>query len=174
LLLDEPTNHLDLDMRHALATALQEFVGALVVVSHDRHLLRTVADQMLLVDGGNVSPFDGDLEDYHRWVRESTSQEEIKQSSAPKKKQLRQQAAEQRLRLQPLQKRVTELEQKLELLHRQRQDIQERMLDQDLYSDENKELLTDMLHKQRDIDVRIGKIEGEWMLASDELEQAGS
>jgi len=96
LLLDEPTNHLDLEMRHALSTALQEFVGAMVVVSHDRHLLRTVADQLLLVDSGRVEPFAGDLDDYRRWVRESKQDHvvEKKVATEPSKKELRQQAAE--------------------------------------------------------------------------------
>ena len=68
LLLDEPTNHLDLEMRQALAVALQEFEGALVLVSHDRHLLNTVADEFRLVADGRALPFDGDLEDYARWL----------------------------------------------------------------------------------------------------------
>ena len=68
LLLDEPTNHLDLEMREALSEALQEYEGALVVVSHDRHLLRTTVDQLLLVDAGRVAPFDGDLDDYPAWL----------------------------------------------------------------------------------------------------------
>ncbi len=69
LLLDEPTNHLDLDMRHALSVALQDYPGAIVLVSHDRHLLRTTADELWLVRGGTVTPWDGDLEDYARWLR---------------------------------------------------------------------------------------------------------
>src|SRR5690606_14376224 len=70
LLLDEPTNHLDLEMRQALTMALQEFEGAVIVVSHDRHLLRNTVDQFLLVADGRVSEFDGDLEDYYRWLGE--------------------------------------------------------------------------------------------------------
>ena len=67
LLLDEPTNHLDLEMRQALAVALQDYEGAVVLVAHDRHLLRAVADELILVDAGRAAPFDGDLEDYARW-----------------------------------------------------------------------------------------------------------
>jgi len=70
LLLDEPTNHLDLEMRHALSVALQEYEGALVVVSHDRHLLRSVTDQLLLVADGKIQAFDGDLDDYRVWLTE--------------------------------------------------------------------------------------------------------
>ncbi len=70
LLLDEPTNHLDLDMRQALTLALQSYEGAMVIVSHDRFLLRATADDLYLVDNGTVLPFDGDLDDYHRWLTE--------------------------------------------------------------------------------------------------------
>src|SRR3984885_5973235 len=72
LLLDEPTNHLDLEMRQALAVALQDYAGALVVVSHDRHLLRTVVDQFYVVHDGRVRPFDGDLEDYAQWLAQAS------------------------------------------------------------------------------------------------------
>jgi ATP-binding cassette subfamily F protein 3 len=76
LLLDEPTNHLDLDMRHALSVALQDFPGAIVLVSHDRHLLTTTADELWLVRDGTVTLFDGDLADYGRWLRRNRAQEE--------------------------------------------------------------------------------------------------
>jgi ATP-binding cassette subfamily F protein 3 len=71
LLLDEPTNHLDIDMRHALTLALQEYEGAVVIVSHDRHMLRTTADDFWLVADGAVQPFDGDLDDYRSWLSNS-------------------------------------------------------------------------------------------------------
>src|ERR1700722_1217050 len=73
LLLDEPTNHLDLEMRQALAVALQDYAGAVILVSHDRHLLRTVADEFYVVHAGRVQPFDGDLEDYAQWLAAQTS-----------------------------------------------------------------------------------------------------
>ena len=76
LLLDEPTNHLDLEMRHALSVALQDYQGAIVVVSHDRHLLRSVTDQLWLVAGGQLQPFDGDLDDYKVWLAEQKRQTE--------------------------------------------------------------------------------------------------
>ena len=173
LLLDEPTNHLDLEMRHALSMALQDFVGAMVVVSHDRYLLRTVADQLLLVDKGSVQTFAGDLDDYRRWVRESPHGQTPEKSpaSAPGKKQQRQQAAEQRRLLQPLQNRIKKLEHELEQLHEQRQEIHEHMQDNEIYAEENKVRLIELLQKQRDVDARIDDVEGEWMLAIEELEQ---
>jgi ATP-binding cassette, subfamily F, member 3 len=70
-LLDEPTNHLDLEMRQALSVALQDYEGAVVLVSHDRHLLRTVADVLHIVHGGRLLPFDGDLEDYAQWLADA-------------------------------------------------------------------------------------------------------
>jgi ATP-binding cassette, subfamily F, member 3 len=69
LLLDEPTNHLDIDMRHALTVALQNFEGGVVLVSHDRHLINSVADTLLLVAHGKLKPFDGDLDDYQKWLQ---------------------------------------------------------------------------------------------------------
>jgi ATP-binding cassette subfamily F protein 3 len=85
LLLDEPTNHLDLEMRHALSVALQEFRGALVLVSHDRHLLASICDELWLVRDGLVGPFDGDLDDYARWLRRGGDLPEARASggSAP-------------------------------------------------------------------------------------------
>jgi ATP-binding cassette subfamily F protein 3 len=79
LLLDEPTNHLDLEMRQALSVALQEYTGAVVLVSHDRHLLNTVADQFYVVHGGRAELFDGDLEDYARWLVEGSGSAESQQ-----------------------------------------------------------------------------------------------
>src|SRR4029077_13312585 len=75
LLLDEPTNHLDIEMREALTEALQDYAGALIVVAHDRHLLRATADELWLVADGNVAPFDGDLDDYREWVLQGQGRE---------------------------------------------------------------------------------------------------
>ncbi len=82
LLLDEPTNHLDLEMRQALAVALQDYEGAVVLVAHDRHLLRAVADELILVDAGRASPFDGDLEDYARWFMTSAAPTQAEDTAA--------------------------------------------------------------------------------------------
>lgn len=75
LILDEPTNHLDLDMRHALTMALQDFEGAVVLVSHERQLIATVCDELLLVHAGRCSEFEGDLQDYAKWLREARQQQ---------------------------------------------------------------------------------------------------
>ena len=86
LLLDEPTNHLDIDMRHALTVALQSFEGGLVVVSHDRHLIKTVADTLWLVADGALKVFDGDLDDYQQWLK---SRAKVRQAADDKPKTAR-------------------------------------------------------------------------------------
>ncbi|MBS0398273.1 MAG: ATP-binding cassette domain-containing protein, partial [Proteobacteria bacterium] len=83
LLLDEPTNHLDIEMRHALTVALQGFEGGMVVVSHDRHLIRMVADSLYLVADGTVQPFEGDLEDYQRWLKDRNREPEPAKRTSP-------------------------------------------------------------------------------------------
>src|SRR5690606_28403057 len=135
LLLDEPTNHLDLEMRQALTMALQEFAGAIIVVSHDRHLLRNTVDQFVLVADGRVSEFDGDLEDYYRWLaqqkQESAGDDFASSSNEPKvdKKNLRQQAAAQRHQLKPLTNKLKNLEQQMEKLQQRLSDIEALLAD---------------------------------------------
>ncbi|MGE0081784.1 MAG: ATP-binding cassette domain-containing protein, partial [Thiohalomonadaceae bacterium] len=119
LLLDEPTNHLDIDMRHALTVALQDYEGALVLVSHDRHLLRSVADEFWVVGEGRVQPFDGDLEDYRVWLAQRLAQavgEDAvdKGNSAGARKDRRREEAEKRERLRPLKKDVERCEKRLD------------------------------------------------------------
>ena len=130
LLLDEPTNHLDLQMRHALGVALQGFVGAMVIVSHDRHLLKTVTDELMIVHDGKAEEFDGDLDDYAVFIKESMREAnknesldglEGKQSEGQdvkelSKKEQRQLDAERRKKLQPLRNKITKLEKKLDEL----------------------------------------------------------
>src|SRR5215831_6253116 len=112
LLLDEPTNHLDLEMRQALAVALQDYAGAVVLVSHDRHLLRTVADQFFIVSNGAVRPFDGDLEDYARWLAQSdsTPTPQAETQTAESRKQRKREEAERRNRLTPLRNAIAQCE----------------------------------------------------------------
>jgi ATP-binding cassette subfamily F protein 3 len=113
LLLDEPTNHLDLDMRQALTEALIEFEGALVVVSHDRHLIRSTTDDLYLVHDGKVEPFDGDLEDYQQWLTDVQKQENQPEesakdnaNSAQARKDQKRREAELRTQTQPLRKEM--------------------------------------------------------------------
>jgi len=122
LILDEPTNHLDVDSREALIHALNDYEGAVILISHDRHLIETSADRLWLVDGGTVAPYDGDLEDYRKMVlRKRKPEAEQKAENRPAKasqprvspQERRQQAARERERLNALKKRVTECEKKM-------------------------------------------------------------
>ena len=179
LLLDEPTNHLDLEMRHALTIAMQEFEGAMIIVSHDRHLLRTVTDNFLLVANGSVNEFDGSLEDYRTWLSQenkktSTTAIEIKENNddGQSKKQQRQQSAEKRRSLKPLQNKLKKLEKQMEELSSSKESLEEKLADNDIYDKENKELLKNLLEEQGQVDSSLQQVEIDWLEVSEELESA--
>jgi ATP-binding cassette subfamily F protein 3 len=149
LLLDEPTNHLDLDMRQALTEALIDFEGALVVVSHDRHLIRSTTDDLYLVHDGKVEQFDGDLEDYQQWLsdsqkQESSSSDVAKESgnSAQARKDQKRREAELRTLTQPLRKEITRLEKEMDKLNAQLAQAEEKLGDSGLYDASRKAELT--------------------------------
>jgi len=179
LLLDEPTNHLDLEMRHALNLALQDYPGALVVVSHDRHLLRTTTDVFWLVAGGQVKPFDGDLEDYRQWLVES--RREIRRgdgddnaSGTAERKARKREEAEQRNRLavrrKPLQQQLRKLEKDLERLSAERQTIETALAAPDIYDDSRKSELKDLLEKQARVARDLVRVEEAWLALQEEIE----
>jgi ATP-binding cassette subfamily F protein 3 len=180
LLLDEPTNHLDLEMRQALAVALQDFSGAMVIVSHDRHLLRVTSDQLMLVHDTRVDDFPLSLDDYPKWLSEQNRQVVADSrhtgnsgdvgNTAVARKDKKRQEAEQRKRLQPLRKRVTQAETKLEALQRTRAELERQLADPEIYSEPNKRKLQDCLLEKADVDKQCEVVETEWMLASEELE----
>ena len=180
LLLDEPTNHLDLEMRHALSIALQSFEGAMILVSHDRHLLRTVCDSLMLVSNGSVDHFNGDLDDYATWLLQQRDGSEEKhetnsamtEKSRPSKKDERKQKADKRKVLQPLRNRVKKLESELETLHRKKTELDEALADPALYEERLSETLKILSLQHRDIQQRLDEVEESWMLASEELEEA--
>lgn len=177
LLLDEPTNHLDLDMRHALNVALQAFEGALVVVSHDRHLLKTVVDDLVIVGHGKVIKFDGDLDAYATWLKEHNllTKNEAKdntQSKGLSKKEQRQQDAERRKQLQPLKKKVTQLEKRMGQLHQQQSELEVALADPAVYSDQNKKELQKLLKEKGTVDTELETVEMEWMEVSEAYEEA--
>ena len=183
LLLDEPTNHLDLEMRHALTLALQGFEGALLVVSHDRHLLRTVCDQFLLVANGLAQNYDGDLDDYARWLSEHRRGNETQkpatdatnnQPTKPNidKRQLRQQEAARRQQLKPYLDRVKKSETLLNTLQQQQQEIEQTLADSTLYEADNKDRLKEILTQQTTLKQQLQQTEEDWMDASEALELA--
>jgi ATP-binding cassette, subfamily F, member 3 len=177
LLLDEPTNHLDLEMRHALNVALQEFQGAIVVVSHDRHLLRSVTDQLLLVADGKVQPFDGDLDDYKQWLadqKRATDEPEAASDAAANvsRKDQRKQDAERRQRLKPLLDAVKKAEADVEKYHQQQQDLEQQLADPAIYNEENKEQLKKLLSHKAQVDNALEQAELDWITAEENLSQA--
>ena len=186
LLLDEPTTHLDLEMRHALNLALQDFAGAMLIVSHDRHLLRSVCDRFVLVANGRALPFDGDLDDYARWMTEhrrqpaglsaatsaSTEKAATKQDSAAERRQQRQQEAERRKRLKPLRDQLAASEKALEKLQAEQQALEAQLADGDIYSAENKVKLSALLADQVRVKKQLAEVEEQWMAAAEALESA--
>jgi ATP-binding cassette subfamily F protein 3 len=175
LLLDEPTNHLDLEMRHALTMALQTFEGAMVLVSHDRHLLRTVCDSLLLVANGRVEPFSGDLDDYGKWLadqrRERAAGVESDRPEKRNRKEQRRLEAERRNQLQPLRNRVKKLEAELEKLLSRKDELAIALADPAIYEDSNREQLKILGIEHAQLKKTLSEIEEAWMLASEELEE---
>ena len=178
LLLDEPTNHLDLEMRHALSVALQEYEGAIIVVSHDRHLLRSVTDQLLLVAEGKVQAFDGDLDDYKQWLAEQKKNTEDPDVSSRttasniSRKDQRKLEAERRQRLKPLMDGVKKAEAAVEKFHKEQQELEQQLADPAIYTDENKEYLKKLLSRKSEVDSALEQAELDWMTAEENLSQA--
>ncbi|MEG1213093.1 MAG: ABC transporter ATP-binding protein [Leclercia sp.] len=177
LLLDEPTNHLDLDMRQALTEALIEFEGALVVVSHDRHLIRSTTDDLYLVHDGKVEPFDGDLEDYQQWLTDVQKQENQpaddardNTNSAQARKDQKRRDAELRTQTQPLRKEIARLEKELDKLHTQLATVEEKLGDSGLYDQSRKAELTECLQKQATTKSSLEECEMAWLDAQEQLE----
>ncbi len=179
LLLDEPTNHLDLEMRHALSLALQEYAGALVVVSHDRHLLRSVTDRLLLAADGRLQEFDGDLEDYRAWLAAQKANAENPsgvdapaEAQALSRKDQRKQEADRRNRLKPMLDAVKKAEAALEECNRQRQELENRLADAELYTEANRERLKQLLYQKSLIDQAMAQAEVDWLAAEENLQNA--
>ncbi|WP_347330034.1 ATP-binding cassette domain-containing protein [Marinimicrobium locisalis] len=177
LLLDEPTNHLDLEMRQALTLALQDFEGAVLVVSHDRHLLRSTVDEFLLVADGQVQPFEGDLDDYYRWLlqrRQEDNAAEAAAAPAPAqdKKAQRQEAAARRAKLKPLTDKLKKLERRMEQLSASLASLETELSDPQIYEESNKQRLQELLKSQGETQGELDEYEEAWLTLSEELEQS--
>jgi ATP-binding cassette subfamily F protein 3 len=178
LLLDEPTNHLDLEMRHALTMALQEFEGALVLVSHDRFLLRSVADSLLLVADGAVAPFDGDLDDYRAWLEGRRRVEPAGSAEPPRaggsRREQRRLDAQERDRLlarrRPVEQRLRAVEAELERLGGQKRRLETEAADPKLYQPGNRDRLKAALLEQSQVTTRLQTLESEWLELQMQLE----
>jgi ATP-binding cassette subfamily F protein 3 len=178
LLLDEPTNHLDLDMREALADALSDFDGALVLVSHDRHLLGMVCDEFWRVADGDVEAFDGDLDDYAKWLRTrattrktaavaSAAPEAPIQASAKEKRKL---SAEEREKEKPLRARVKKIETLIATMDKELTTIEGQLADPKVYDGPTAEM---MKLSQRQSALRGEKetLELEWLGILEQIEE---
>ncbi len=182
LLLDEPTNHLDLEMRHALTLAMQDFAGALVVVAHDRHLLRTTTDSFLLVDGGKVTVWPGDLEDYAQWLSNGRRAQTASVSrsaldattgeSRVSERERRQSAAQLRERLRPLRNAVRTAESLLEKLQREREQLEARLAEPALYEATARDTLKTLLLDKARAEQRFEEAELRWLSDAEALEEA--
>jgi ATP-binding cassette subfamily F protein 3 len=196
MLLDEPTNHLDLEMRQALTVALQEYDGAVVLVSHDRHLLRTVADEFYLVHAGKAAPFDGDLEDYAKWLNGTdsavfapaavqstvpTSKAALAATSTPapkrdapetaeERKNRKREEAERRNRLSPLRAAIEKSERDLERLTKERAELETTLQAPDLYTDGSKPRLRTLLERRAQLARDIEQTETAWLEYTERLE----
>lgn len=180
LLLDEPTNHLDLDMRQALTEALIDFEGAIVVVSHDRHLLRSTTDEFYLVHDQLVEPFNGDLEDYQKWLNNDQKDNKkpeteiitppIENLSAQDKKELKRKEAEFRAQMQPLKKALQQTENRIEQIRSSLDAVEQQLVDPQLYDSQNKTKLTDLLLKQNQLKIDLDTQEKNWLDIQEQLD----
>jgi ATP-binding cassette, subfamily F, member 3 len=162
-------------MRHALTVALQDYEGALVVVSHDRYLLRSVTDRLVVVADGRVQPFDGDLDDYPAWLAARRSQAARPAEPEPagvNRRDQRRQDAERRRQLQPLKKRVQTLETEVTHLSSQLAALRDSLADPALYDGGQKDRLTQLLKEQGRIQQALNEAENAWLEASEAFETA--
>ncbi len=184
LLLDEPSNHLDVDTREALATALAEFAGSVLLVSHDRHLLRTTVDNFWIVADGQVQEFDGDLEDYRDWLTARTAaaradarneaQGENADVSGTDRKAKRRQEAEERQRIavlrKPLDSKLKKVEADMDAASRRLVELDALIADPEFYSDARRDERLKVLSEHGELSKKHGQLEEQWLLLQEELE----
>jgi len=194
LLLDEPTNHLDLETREALTEALAQFDGTLILVSHDRHLLRATTDEFLIVADGRLTSFDGDLDDYRDWLfktraEASTSDKKPSTNTTPvtaprimttidqsaNRKDQKQLDAKERQRLsnqrKPLEKRLQKLESEIDGMQQKKASIELLLASSDMYEAAKKDELKQLLQEQQHCTAMLEQLESEWLQIQDSLEQ---
>lgn len=188
LLLDEPTNHLDLDMRQALSLALQNFDGALLVISHDRHLLNSCVDEFYLVGNGKLEKYDHSLDDYQAYLAQQRNAQKSAQKNQEKstaatstneaaknlsRKEQRQLAEQQRALLRPLKNKLKQLEKELETTNQELATVEEQLADAEIYTDAaRKDELTQLLKHQAQLAKQQEELEENWLEVSSELEEA--
>ncbi|MEC4719472.1 ATP-binding cassette domain-containing protein [Noviherbaspirillum sp. CPCC 100848] len=194
LLLDEPTNHLDLETREALTMALAQFEGTLVLVSHDRHLLRATTDQFMIVADGRLQPFDGDLDDYKDWLLKTklgkgepslpaangktaapAEASPVASESREDRQERRRQEAEERQRLstlrKPIESRIKRLDEQMAKLNARKSEVDAKLADSTIYDDANREALKQLILDQAYIAKELEQLETEWLEQQEALEQ---
>jgi ATP-binding cassette subfamily F protein 3 len=176
LLLDEPTNHLDLDMREALTEAINGFDGALVLVAHDRSLIRTCCETLYLVGGGRLQPYDGDLEDYARIVLRQTAAADAEASAAAPaggtRKDDRRERAEQRARLAPMKNEVARIEKRMAEVDAKKRKAEEQLQDPALYEQPSSPRIGELTRLVAELRAQFAQLEEDWLHAQEALEQA--
>ncbi|MHC8598259.1 ATP-binding cassette domain-containing protein [Arenicellales bacterium IMCC55707] len=191
LLLDEPTNHLDIEMRESISLALQSYSGCLVVVAHDRHLLRLVTDELWLIDDGSLRRFEGDIDDYVIWLRQRQkgtnknldsqtnkkpkSRKDItaKDDQKPQRsKTTRQEKAKQREKVKPLRDRLNRVEKEIDKAAEIKQRLDQALANPDIYNEANRDQLRELLFDQARNAQLHQELESQWLEASELLEQA--
>ena len=191
LLLDEPSNHLDVDTREALATALAEYDGSMLLVSHDRHLLRTTVDEFWIVADGGVTEFDGDLDDYREWLLQRSAQQRAEareeardagnensnsgagETEADRKARKRLEAeARQRLSAQrkPLEKELNTIEKKMDTLRARLQTLDATIADTELYTDARRDERVKVLAEHGELNKQLEQAEARWLTLQEEVE----
>ena len=173
MILDEPTNHLDIDSRESLMAALNAYEGAVILVSHDPHLIEATADRLWLVADGRVSAFDGDLDDYRRWLTEQAREAEGRptKTAAPSRKDDRRSKAEARAQTAPLRKAVQTAEKRLDELHKKKTALSEALADPALYSGPQDKVL-DLQKQAAAVDKAMADAEEDWLNAQMVLDMA--
>ncbi|MCB1842956.1 MAG: ABC transporter ATP-binding protein, partial [Halioglobus sp.] len=171
----EPTNHLDLDMRHAMEVALQDYAGALVLVSHDRHMLRNTVEELLLVHDGRVEEYRDDLRAYETWILSRYSQEQRPESAAgsDNRRQQRKQSAAHREQRRPLQKKLEQIERDMSRVAAELAAIQEQLADTQIYDDTHREALASLLQREGQLQARAEALDESWLEQQQALEELG-
>jgi ATP-binding cassette subfamily F protein 3 len=165
--LDEPTNHLDLDMRDALTLALEEYTGAVVLVSHDRSLIRAVADELWLVADGNAALFDGDLEDYKVWIEARRPRETVQAVKVEKPK------AASKFNRKAVQSKLNKLEIELNQAQAELSSVNDQLGNPDTYSVASADFIADLNARREALEVKVAALEESWLELEMSLEEAG-
>jgi ATP-binding cassette subfamily F protein 3 len=168
LLLDEPTNHLDLEMRNALSLALTDYNGAMILISHDRFLVRSTTDRLLLCADGKLQDFDGDLQDYQKWLLDYCKKKNNEPVSAGNvKKDQRRQSAAEREALRPQTDKIKKLEKEMEKLQKEASKLEAILTDQSLYEESHKDELKKHLLALSETKKNLESVEHEWLEAQE-------